>query len=87
MHKFLHTVILDNEVRNYLMVACIIIFFLIFKRLLSRYIASLLFLPIRLKWKFIERKVFISMLLRPLSWLITITISVMVIDKIGRAHV
>lgn len=83
MNKFLHTVILDNEVRNYLTVACIIIFLLLFKRLLSRYIASLLFLLIRLKWKFIEKKEFISLLLRPLGWLITITISVMAIDKLN----
>jgi len=83
MNKFLDTIFLNNEVRSYLLVAGIIIFLLLFKRLLSRYIASLFYLLIKKKWQFIEKEEFFSLILRPLSWFITVTISVMVIDKLN----
>jgi len=83
MDKFFHTVILDNEVGSYLIVAGIVLFLLLFKRHLSRYLASLLYLLVKKKWHFIEKSEFISMLFKPLGWFITITISVMAIDKLN----
>ena len=83
MDKFFHTVILDNKVGSYLIVAGIVLFLLLFKRHLSRYLASLLYLLVKKKWHFIEKSEFISMLFKPLGWFITITISVMAIDKLN----
>lgn len=83
MDKLLHTIILDNEALSYLVVAGIIIFLLIFKRWLSRYLTSLIFLPLKKKWPFLEKKEFTSMLFKPIGWFITISISVMAIDKLN----
>ncbi|MBS1927462.1 MAG: mechanosensitive ion channel family protein, partial [Bacteroidetes bacterium] len=83
MDKFFDTVILDNKVGSYLIVAGIVLFLLLFKRHLSRYLASLLYLLVKKKWHFIEKSEFISMLFKPLGWFITITISVMAIDKLN----
>ncbi len=83
MDKFFDTVILDNKVGSYLIVAGIVLFLLLFKRHLSRYLASLLYLLVKKIWHFIEKSEFISMLFKPLGWFITITISVMAIDKLN----
>lgn len=83
MNKFLETMILDNTVRSYLLVLAVILFLLLFKRLLSHSVASLLFLFVRRNWKKIEKREFISLIIRPLSWFITISLSVFVIDKLN----
>ena len=81
--KFLDTVILDNTVRTYLAVFGTIAFVLLFKKLLSKSVASLLFIFVHRNWKTIEKKEFISLIIKPLAWFITISIAVFAIDKLN----
>lgn len=81
--EFLDRIILDNTVRSYLVVIVIIAVVLLFKRLLSHYIASLVFLLINKKWKSIEKKEFTALTLRPLSWFIVFVVSVFALDKLN----
>lgn len=75
--------ILDNTVKSYLLVLAVILFLLLFKRLLSHSVASVLFLFVRRNWKTIEKKEFVSLIIKPLSWFITISLSIFVIDKLN----
>lgn len=83
MNKFLDTVIFDNTVSNYLIVFGTVLIVFLFKRFLSHSIASLLFIFIRRKWKSIEKAEFVSLIIKPLSWFITISISVFAIGKLN----
>ena len=80
---YLDRIILDNSVRNYLVVFTIIGVLLILKRLLSHGIASLFYLFIKKKWSSIEKKHFISLTLKPLSWFIFIFVSVLATDRLN----
>ena len=81
--EFLDRIILDNTVRSYLVVVVIIAVVLLFKRLLSHYIASLVFLLINKKWKSIEKKEFTALTLKPLSWFLVFVVSVFALDKLN----
>ncbi len=83
MMEFLDTTILDNSVRSYLIVLGVIVFVLLCKRFLSHTVASILFLFVKRNWKTIEKKEFVSLLMKPLAWFITISISVFAIDKLN----
>lgn len=80
---FLYLIILDNTVESYLIVFCTILFLLLFKRYLSLYIASLLYIVVKRNWSTIEKREFVSLIIKPLSWFITISISVFAIDKLN----
>ena len=78
----MYTYILDNRVLNVLIVFGIIFFVYLTKRVLSRYIASLLFIPIEKKWKSVEKNEFISLIIKPLGAFLTISIAVIAIDNL-----
>lgn len=80
---YLDRIILDNTVRNYLVVFTVIAVLLLLKRLLSHGIASLFYLLIKKKWSSIEKRHFISLTLKPLSWFIFIFVSVLAIDRLN----
>lgn len=69
-------IILSNSVGNYCIVFGIIIFALLIKRFLSHSIASLLFLLIHKKWTSIEKRDFIALTLKPLSYFLVISIAI-----------
>ncbi len=80
---FLYKIIFDNTVRSLLVVLTIIAMVLLFKKLLSHYIASLLFLLVKKRWKTIEKGEFISLTLKPLSWFLVIVVSDFAIDRLN----
>ena len=81
--EFLDKLILDNTVRSYLVVLTIIIVVLLFKKLLSHKIASLLFLLLNKQWKTIKKSDFVSLTIKPLSWLLVIVVSDFAIEKLN----
>lgn len=83
MNKFLDSIVFDNPVRSYVAVFGLILFLLLFKRWVSHYLASLLYILIHRKWKSIEKKEFVALIIKPLGWFVTITISVIAIDKLN----
>ncbi len=80
---FLDNIIFDNSVKSLLIVFAIIAVVLLFKRLLSHSIASLLFLLVRKKWETIQKNDFISLTIKPLSWFLVIVIADLVIDRLN----
>ena len=81
--EFLDKLMLDNTVRSYLVVLTIIIVVLLFKKLLSHKIASLLFLLLNKQWKTIKKSDFVSLTIKPLSWLLVIIVSDFAIEKLN----
>lgn len=81
--EILEKIILNNTIKSYVIVFGTIAVVLLFKRLLSHYIASLLFLFVKHKWKNIEKKAFIALIIKPLGWFITVAIAVFAIDKLN----
>ncbi len=79
---FLDRIFLDNSVKSYLIVLLTIGFVLLFKRILSHYVASLLYLIVKKNWKNIDKPAFIALIIKPLAWFITISIAVFAIDKL-----
>ncbi len=80
---FLETIFLDNTVKSYLVVSGIILFVLLFKRILSHSLASLLFIIVRKNWKTVEKKEFINLFIKPLGWFLVVAISIFSIDKLA----
>jgi MscS family membrane protein len=83
MIKFLETILLDNSIKSYLAVFGTILFVWLFRKSLSKTVASLLFIFVRRNWKTIEKKDFVALIIKPLAWFITISISVFAIDKLN----
>lgn len=81
--EILEKIILNNTIKSYMIVFGTIAIVLLFKSLLSHYIASLLFLFVKHKWKNIEKKAFIALIIKPLGWFITVAIAVFAIDKLN----
>ena len=81
--EFLDKLILDNTVRSYFVVVTIIIVVLLFKKLLSHKIASLLFLVLSKQWTTLKKSDFVSLTIKPLSWLLVIVVSDFAIEKLN----
>lgn len=82
MDKFLDTVILDNTIRSYLMVAGSILLVLFLKRYLSRYIAGLLFRVVRKIAKGIDKPSFVNLVMSPLETFLLLVVSIISLDKL-----
>jgi MscS family membrane protein len=80
--EFLDKIILDNTVRDILLVAAVIAVVLVFKKILSRYIASGLYFVIQTIWKGVERKQFVELVFKPMSWLLSITVALIALHRL-----
>jgi len=81
--EVLDKLILDNSIRSYLTVFIIISVVLLFKKLLSHKIASLLFLLINKQWKTLKKADFVSLTINPVSWLLVIVVADFAIEKLN----
>ena len=81
--EVLDKLIFDNTVRSYLTVFIIITVVLLFKKLLSHKIASLLFLLINKQWKTLKKADFVSLTINPVSWLLVIIVADFAIEKLN----
>ncbi|MDQ6890945.1 MAG: mechanosensitive ion channel family protein [Bacteroidota bacterium] len=79
---FLEQVYFDNTVKNYLLVAGTILLAIILKKFLSRYIATLFYLPVKKFSKNIDKRLFINLVVEPLEILLVLLISFLAIDKL-----
>ncbi len=76
------TIIFNNSVTSLLTTFLIIAIISIFRRLLSKYVATLLFNIIHNKWKTVEKNGFISLIVNPLGWFLAVLISIITIDNL-----
>jgi len=79
---FLDHIYLDNTVRSYLLVAGTILFVLLIKRYLSRYIVSLFYRLVKRIWTGFNKQSFLDLVVVPMEWFLVVTISVFSIDKL-----
>ena len=82
MNDFLDKIWLDNPIRNYLIVASVILFVLLLKRVISRYFAGLLFGVVHSIWKDIDKKSFINLVVKPLGFFLLILVSIISLHKL-----
>ncbi|MEO7445047.1 MAG: mechanosensitive ion channel family protein [Ferruginibacter sp.] len=80
---FLDIYFLDNSLKSYLLVFGIILVLLFVKRYLSHYMASLLHIGISNYWKGVDKKSFIRLIIKPLGWLLTLVITMFMLDKLN----
>ena len=82
MGSFLDKIILDNSIRSYLIVAGSLLLIFIFKRLLSRYLAGLLFRLVKRLARGVDKASFIKLVVSPLEVFLLLLLSVIVLDKL-----
>src|SRR5262245_44804345 len=82
MNNFLDLVFLDNTVRMYLIVAGTILLALILKRILSRYIAGLVFTVVKKIAKGVDKKSFVDLVVSPLEIFLLLLVSLISIEKL-----
>ena len=74
---------MDNPVKNYLIVAGVILFVILLKRIISRYFAGLLFRVVNKIWKNIDKASFTNLLIQPLGFFLLILISIISLYKLN----
>lgn len=81
MNEFLNKVILDNPVRDYLILAGVLLLISLFKRFLSKGIAAILFRLVKRWSPRIAEKEFVDLLLRPLEYFLVLVTFMLTIDR------
>jgi MscS family membrane protein len=82
MYKFFNQLVFDNPVKNYFIVAGVIIFVLALRRYISRYFAGLLFGVVHRIWKDVDKKSFTSLVVKPLGFFLLILVSIISLYKL-----
>jgi MscS family membrane protein len=75
--QFLDQIFLDNSIKSLLAVLLIISIGLICKKWLSRHLASLMFILIKLKWLTIDKKILVELVFKPLGTFLSVMISIL----------
>lgn len=83
MNDFLEQVWLDNPVKNYLLVAGIILFVILLKRFISLYLAGLLYKLVNKIWKGVDKRSFTHLLIQPLGFFLLILVSIISLYKLN----
>lgn len=83
MNDFLQQVWWGNPVKNYLIVAGVILFIWILKRFVSRYLAGLLYSVVHKIWKDVDRKSFINLVVKPLGFFLAVLVSIVALYKLN----
>ena len=83
MNDFLNEVWYSNTVRNYLVVLGVIVFVLVLKKIISRYLAGLLFQMLNRVWKNLDRESFKSLVAEPLGLFLVIFVSIVSLHKLN----
>ena len=82
MGSFLDKVFFDNTVRSYLIVAGSLLLIFLFKRLLSRYLAGVLFVIVRRIVRGVDKASFIKLVVSPLEVFLLVLLSLIVFNKL-----
>lgn len=83
MQEFLDFKIFDNTIQAYGIVALSIIAALILKRIISKYLASLLFKVVKGLAKGVDKQSFVNLVVQPLEVFIVVLIMVVTFDKLN----
>ena len=86
MNDFLEQIWLDNPVKNYLIVAGIIVFIFFLKRIISHYFAGLLFKLVNRVWKNLDKRSFTNLVVQPLGLFLLIFVSIASLHRLVFPH-
>ncbi len=81
--NFLHEIYFSNTIKSYLVVGAIILFTILLKKYLSRFLAALFYRIIKRIWSDVSKKSFIDLVVEPVEWVLVVLISVFAIDKLN----
>ncbi len=82
MHDFLQRKFFDNPVQNYLLVLASIAFAVIIKRIISRYLASLIFRLVMKSDTTINKQGFVNLIVQPLDLFLVLFVTFLAIDRL-----
>ena len=82
MNDLLEQVWWGNPVKNYLIALGIILFVIMLKRLISQYVAGLLFRMVNRIWKDIDKKSFTGLVVQPLGLFLVILVSIIALHQL-----
>ncbi len=82
MNNFFDQVWMENSVMNYFIVAGVILFAWILRRIISRYFAGLLFSLVHKIWKDVDKHSFTSLVIRPLGYFTAMLVTVVALYKL-----
>lgn len=82
MNEFFSQVWMENPVMNYFIVAGVILFAWILRRIISRYFAGLLFSLVNKVWKDVDKHSFTSLVIRPLGYFLAVLVTVVALYKL-----
>ena len=82
MNEFLERIWLDNPVKNYLIVAGVILLVIVLKKFISRYLAGLIYSGVHRVWKDVDRDSFIKLVVKPLGFFLLIFVSIAALDRL-----
>ena len=80
---FLDTLYFNNTLKAYLIVGCIIIVVLLFKRYVSRYLVTVVYKIANRILKNINKQDFCDLVIEPIEWFVVIMVSVFAIEKLN----
>jgi MscS family membrane protein len=82
MHDFWHYMVGNNTVGAYITALAIILFVFLLKKVISRYLASLLCRVFGRVWKNFDRKTFVDLVVHPLGIFLVITVSIVALYRL-----
>ena len=82
MGSFLDKVILDNSIKSYLIVAGSLLFIFLFKRLLSRYLAGVMFAIVKRVVRGVDKVSFVKLVVSPLEVFLLVLLSLIAFNKL-----
>ncbi len=82
MHEFWDYVFLDNTIRSYVTVAATILVIFLLQRLISKYIAILLFRALKLIFKNLDQKSFVNLVVTPIKNYLVVVSSILAIGSL-----
>lgn len=82
MNDFLERQWWDNPILNYFIVGGVILFVLLLNRLISRYLAGLLFRLVRRIWKDVDKRSFVNLVVQPLGMFLVLLVAIIALHKL-----
>lgn len=82
MNKFFNQLYFDNPVREYLISLGIILFVILLNRLISKYVAGLIFFLVKRIWRNIDRRSFIDLVIHPLGMFVVVFVSMVALHRL-----
>lgn len=83
MNDFFEQAWWGNSVKSYFIVAGILVFIWLLKRFISRYFAGLLYKLVHSVWKDLDKKSFISLVVKPLGFFLAVMVSIITLYKLN----